>query len=384
MKLRIPDFYDKFKCKAGDCTDTCCNGWEIDIDERTRERYAALASEPGERGLFGKKILQAIDGGHFRLDASDRCPLLRKDGLCELICNLGVNGSDIDESGKSVLCDICREHPRFVEVYGDLMEKGLGLCCEEAVRLLLDCDGSETAPIRFLEREIDDEPDDIPPEVEHARNSILQEREEIFSILADRSVPLNRRLVAILDFAESIDAGFASPEQVAPGAASPENGTVPNVDGIAQAWIDTLAEGEVDYAEWEYAIARIKSAGPSNLTAGPSKIKKGSLTESDGERIVAYMIFRYYAKSLFDGDSIGKVKFAIFFWLVLQRFENELAGDTIDESRKSRTSAKIDAVKLLSKQIEYSDEVMDALNEKFCGDPAFSTESFRRILSGEQ
>ena len=38
MKLRIPDYYDSFQCIAGDCTDSCCIGWELDIDE---ESYAA-------------------------------------------------------------------------------------------------------------------------------------------------------------------------------------------------------------------------------------------------------------------------------------------------------------------------------------------------------
>ena len=37
-----------------------------------------------------------------------------------------------------MLCDICREHPRFYEWYGEYKDAGVGLCCEEAVRLLLE------------------------------------------------------------------------------------------------------------------------------------------------------------------------------------------------------------------------------------------------------
>ena len=31
MKLRVPDYYYDFKCIGGDCTDSCCIGWELDI-----------------------------------------------------------------------------------------------------------------------------------------------------------------------------------------------------------------------------------------------------------------------------------------------------------------------------------------------------------------
>ena len=105
MLLRVPDFYDSFRCIAGKCTDTCCIGWEIDIDETSAARYANV------KGNFGNTLRENIEDGHFKLLPGDRCPFLRQDGLCDMICHLG----------ESSLCDICREHPRFVEVYGDIL-----------------------------------------------------------------------------------------------------------------------------------------------------------------------------------------------------------------------------------------------------------------------
>lgn len=35
MKLLKPDFYDGFACIASRCRDTCCAGWEIEVDEET-------------------------------------------------------------------------------------------------------------------------------------------------------------------------------------------------------------------------------------------------------------------------------------------------------------------------------------------------------------
>ena len=34
-----PSFFDDFKCIADRCTDTCCAGWEVDIDENTLDFY---------------------------------------------------------------------------------------------------------------------------------------------------------------------------------------------------------------------------------------------------------------------------------------------------------------------------------------------------------
>ncbi|MCF0217246.1 MAG: hypothetical protein HUK21_12365 [Fibrobacteraceae bacterium] len=88
------------------------------------------------------------------------------------------------------------------------------------------------------------------------------------------------------------------------------------------------------------------------------------------------MIFRYYAKCLFDGDSLGKVKFATFFWIILKNFEHELS-----DGAQSIKNKKINAIKLLSKQLEYSEEVLDKLNSHFKKSKYFSSGCFKRLLT---
>lgn len=35
-----PDFYRRFRCKAGDCRHSCCvSDWDIDIDDVTADIY---------------------------------------------------------------------------------------------------------------------------------------------------------------------------------------------------------------------------------------------------------------------------------------------------------------------------------------------------------
>ena len=129
-----PDFYDAFSCTASACRHTCCRGWEIEIDADTASRYRTLP------GPLGERLREHIDwtdlGAAFRLEADERCPFLRDDGLCELIRASGT---------EDILCDVCALHPRFFTEVGDATLAGLGLCCEAACRLLL----ASAEPLRF-------------------------------------------------------------------------------------------------------------------------------------------------------------------------------------------------------------------------------------------
>ena len=60
MILRVPDYYEEFACIAGACTGSCCDGWEIDIDDASREYYSSVGGEIGER--LREKLYQGEDG----------------------------------------------------------------------------------------------------------------------------------------------------------------------------------------------------------------------------------------------------------------------------------------------------------------------------------
>ena len=44
MKISVPEYFTKFKCRADKCLDNCCVGWEIDIDQDTLQKYKNLDS----------------------------------------------------------------------------------------------------------------------------------------------------------------------------------------------------------------------------------------------------------------------------------------------------------------------------------------------------
>ncbi|MBQ7432899.1 MAG: flagellin lysine-N-methylase [Lachnospiraceae bacterium] len=169
-----PSFYDAFRCIGSACTDTCCAGWEIDIDDVSYERYMEL------KGAFKQRLLAQIgtDGtSHFfRLQEGQRCPFLNQDNLCDIFI----------EAGEDYLCDICTEHPRFYNWYGDYTEVGLGMCCEEAQRLMLE---SETPLTFVVTGEAEDMSEFLP--------LLLSLRGQLFAILQDRSQSIWQRMTQV-------------------------------------------------------------------------------------------------------------------------------------------------------------------------------------------
>ena len=187
MKLRKPDYYDRFKCIAGACKDSCCIGWEIDVDEERLEEYRNVTGELGER------LKQCIDWeeGHFILQGKEeRCPFLNRENLCDLIIGLG------EES----LCEICREHPRYYEWYEGLTEVGVGLCCEEASRLVLECE----EPAGFVVEELAEEPENTEDNEDDAETLevLMNARETAYMILQNRERSIWERLERFLTYVE--------------------------------------------------------------------------------------------------------------------------------------------------------------------------------------
>lgn len=169
MKTVYPNYYDNFKCIAQHCTHNCCIGWEIDIDPDTLAFYQNLSSP------FGDKLRANIsldDTPHFILGRNERCPFLNSDNLCELICTFGEDG----------LCNICNDHPRFYNEFSDRVECGLGLCCEEAARLIL----SQQEKTTFFENSLE--------QTTAEEDAFFKLRQDIYTILQNRSVPMDQRI----------------------------------------------------------------------------------------------------------------------------------------------------------------------------------------------
>lgn len=130
MKVLKPFYYDDFKCIANDCIDSCCIGWQINIDENTYKKYKKV------KGNFGKELNNGInrirskssklDYGKMKLK-NDRCYMLNEDNLCNVYTKLGEN----------YLCNTCKVYPRNINKYGEIYERNLNMSCPEVARYLV-------------------------------------------------------------------------------------------------------------------------------------------------------------------------------------------------------------------------------------------------------
>ena len=167
MKTVYPSYYNSFYCIADKCKHSCCVGWEIGIDADTCDYYKSV---PGD---FGERLRASIDkDSTFILKEGDRCPFLNERGLCDIICELG----------EDALCQICADHPRFVNSFSDRDEIGLGLCCEAVCTLVL----SQNEPFMLI-----CEGDEVLTKEE---KRIIAIRDGLFEMLTDRSRRLDARI----------------------------------------------------------------------------------------------------------------------------------------------------------------------------------------------
>lgn len=142
-----PIYYQKFSCISSECKHSCCKLWEIDIDEYSLDNYENNYPE-----IFSSVLISEENDEteyRFKMDNRKSCVHLKENGLCSLIC----------QYGEDIIPDNCFQHPRFVNEFPGRIEYGMGLCCEEVARLVLDLD----FPFEFIE-EFNHDIHDICPE----------------------------------------------------------------------------------------------------------------------------------------------------------------------------------------------------------------------------
>lgn len=145
-KIISPSYVKGFKCIAADCEDSCCIGWNIDIDKITFRRYFRTKDMLMKKE-FVKHIHRneeshsdEVDYGRARILESKYCPFLNDNKLCRIYINLG----------EDYLSNVCSSYPRVYNILDGDYELSLYMSCPEAVRMLLE----SREPIQFIEEEI--------------------------------------------------------------------------------------------------------------------------------------------------------------------------------------------------------------------------------------
>ena len=347
MKLFYPDVFEKFYCIGSKCKDNCCKiGWDIEIDDDTLSFYQGLEDD------LGKKIVSNIyteDGCHY-MKQDNGCPFLNEKGLCSVLLKYG----------EDKISEICAQHPRFYEWFGNYKEAGVGLCCEKTCDLVLN----HPEPIEFLSKEIDEEDDDLEFD-KLLFDKLLKVRSDIISAVQNRNLSIKERLRftavtanKIQDILESEDySEFDNFTEYMQNYELPEKAN--------------KKDAYVRFADFFKSLDYIHGSFEKQLEKAEQNLDKILEIEKDFdqsfsdrnyvyEHIAVYNIYRYLLKAVRNGDGCSPLMYGVVNVLAV-RF---IAMSEYAENGKLSDEDLMLIIKEYSKEVEYSADNMEKLSDE--------------------
>ncbi len=295
-----PDYYIDFKCTADKCKHNCCIGWEIGIDPKTAQFYQSSPSALKER--FQSSVDFSGYTPHFILAKDERCPFLNSKNLCDIITHLG----------EEHLCTICAEHPRFHNELPGRIESGIGMCCEEAARLIL----SAKEPVSFV-YEGEDECDD----------EIIAFRDKVIKTLQNRERSLSERLQDVMTLCGT---------------------SLPHKD--LRIWADAFLHLERLDEKWTDLLLMLKENSETIPLKDFDTCMQGRETEY--EQLCVYLVYRHLANAPDMYEATLRAKFAALSYFLLKN----IGAILYTKKKHFTTEDQAELFRMYSAEIEYSDE----------------------------
>lgn len=271
MKIVKPTFYKTFKCIAGDCPDSCCQGWEVDADSDSLEYYKTL-----DNSLEIKKRIDSVlskdefDNTIFTLAPKKRCPFLNDENLCDM--HIAIGGEHTPYT--------CRTFPRFIYDFGATREIGISFSCPVASDMMYNTESFD------FEAEVNS---DLPTlnDIDAEKYFLLYKgRAEAYKIAKDKNKSIRERLNDLLDL------GVLLQEKLFP---YDEGGD--DID-----FFDVFKNPELINPEWKEKVENFS-------------LKQVSDTQSN-ENILMYFLYKYLMQAVYDDDALSKIKMAVLGVLI--------------------------------------------------------------------
>lgn len=330
MRIIMPDYYKLFSCIGSDCSDNCCIGWEIDIDEETADLYRSIAGELGERLKTGAELHKSP---HFKLGKDKRCPFLNEQNLCDIIISLGEKNIPY----------ICREHPRFYISYDDVEEYGLGICCEEVCRILLKKRDSTNFLAVFNEEDT---------KVSLYSRNIINRRNDILELLQNHKRTLPQRI------AEALSLYGDSRSSSRPFSMERLLDVYIHMEALDKKWTKTLQAAKDN-------INDILNSSDSIYGAYPERTIQY-------ENLLVYFLHRHSDEAFSSGSIVDSMRIAAMSWLVIHVLD--VYAHNLDKGDHLLKIAKE-----YSKEVEYSQDNIDILID-LGGVPGFFVEDIAAFI----
>lgn len=327
MEVFVPEYYNRFRCIAAACPDSCCKEWEVDVDEQSAAAYRQM---PGELGERLRQVLREYEGGTCMTIEDGRCPMWREDGLCRIQA----------ERGHDALCKICREYPRLRQDYGDFAELGLEMSCPEAARLIFMHDGGQ-----IRTEQGGGEPEYDP----EAMEILLCSRQTMLEFWKTTDYAVQDALAVTLLYAHEVQA---------------------ELDGGGRGAFDPAAcliEAKKYAAQGDLAVVRDFFLGLEILTPRWKRALKGLSDvawSAQTRELMRYFLRRYWLQAVWDYDLVCRVKFAVTGCVLI----NAVGGEFVETAQ------------LFSKEIENDADNVDAILDAAYTAPALTDANLLGLL----
>ena len=305
MKIVKPTFYKNFKCIAGDCPDSCCQGWEVDADADSLEYYNTLAPSLEIKQRIDRVLSKdEFDNNIFTLAPKKRCPFLNDENLCDM--HIAIGGEHTPYT--------CRTFPRFIYDFGGTREMGVSFSCPVASDMMYALDSFD------FEQEITDEPPSLNDIDATLYYMLYKAREQAYSIVKDRSVPINERLKNLLSFTLELQ------EKI---------NDYPDGSSDDVSFIDVFNNPELINPQWTQRVNNADIKPVSNSVAN--------------ENIAMYFIYKYFLQAVYDEDVLSKAKMAVVGVLVNTYFGEDSWGIHLWSKETEHSQYNMDRYKALLK-----------------------------------
>ncbi len=373
MIHRFPKYYKDFVCTADACRDNCCRtNWDIEIDDDTLGRYESAPDDIKVKlksGVFFKDevpVFKKRRGG---------CVWLDDKGLCSLY----------GEYGECYQSDVCRLFPRFSEYYGNIKESGIGLSCEEAARIIFTCEDDAA----LLEEEISEE-EYISSDYDPGLAKIIFRMRDILmhiTCIPDTNnealvITLNRICAEFQDYIDEYREG-GEDEILAKLSGMEDKFTWESINET-EVGPDTVLSKADEVFTFFSELPDIRRGFDEVLESIGKRLEDEDIRQNIGDRVgtfdlymydngrygdykrfMRYILFRYFAKAVYDRDVILKGKMLISFYSFLKLYD---FVRWFKNKKSFKLKDRISTAKIFSGEIEYSEDNMQQLFEDFLFD----------------
>ncbi len=374
MLLTVPNYYNRFQCIADKCPDTCCAGWSIVIDKKSKKKYKKY------KGDFAGRMHNSINWleGTFK-QYEKRCAFLNDENLCDLYA----------EVGPDYLCKTCKRYPRHIEEFEDVREISLSLSCPEVAKIIL----SNEKKVKYLSKEKECEVEEYDDFDYFLFTKLMDVRDFAIDILQKRDLSIYERMGIVLGFVHDMQSRI-------------DNGELFEIDNLLKKYqkdtsLEKLCKKLAGYSSREIERFEIMNEAMGCLDALEvlddnwtdminqyrkilynngyesynkyqkefSEYYKGK--EYEYEQLAVYFVFTYFCGAVYDEDAYSKMKLALMSTMILRELDVAI---WVNNEGKFSIEDQINICYKYSREVEHSDENLNLLEEIMCKEPVFKLE----------